>query len=475
MRKNPWRKAAVSAALLAAVGAAQARITQEEAARLDGDLTPVGGERTGNAAGTIPSWDGGIQQPPPGFQPGAAWIDPFPDDKPLFTITAQNYAQYQENLTAGQIAMFKQYPETFRMHVYPTRRSASFPEWVYAATRKQALNAELCDGWDTEYKVCLKNHVDGGGYPFPIPKNAFEVGWNHYLAYQGQSIEGFMNAPLIDSLGNRVDVIMQQWQTWMWWVPAAERPKSEWFHRSGGPLLCDAFVIQQPPRQSGLIGGGCNYAQLFDFQSYLYVPGQRRVRKAPEIGFQDSPSFASDGQRTVSSRWQWWFAGSESRHNLELVGKQEKYVPYNSYGIAQEGVGFDDLFGKKHVNQDLLRYELHRVWVVEATLREGQRHLYPRITSYIDEDTWHGMGHDAYDARGRLWRMGEGYVLNLYDSRSHVIWGDQLVDLINGRYTTFFAWYGNVGRGQPTVGMLKDSNINPEIYTPQGLRKFGTR
>ena len=455
-----------------------AKITPEEAAKLGltgTPLTPVGAERAGNADGSIPEWTGGIQQSPANFKPGGPWVDPFPDDKPLFTITAQNYAQYQDKLSPGQVAMFKQYPDSFRMHVYPTRRSASFPDWVYEATRKQALHAELCPGWDTEGNVCLVNQVDGGGYPFPIPKNAFEVGFNHYLAYQGQAIAGFMDAPLVDSLGNRVDVIMQQWQSWMWWVPAAERPANEWFHRAGGPLLCDGFQVKQPPRQSGLIGGGCNFAQEFDFQSYLYVPGQRRVRKAPEIGFQDSPSFGSDGQRTVSSRWQWWFGGKQSRHDLKLNGKKERFVPYNSYALAQENVTPKELFGPRHVNQDLVRYELHRVWEIEATLKPGQRHLYKRIVSYIDEDTWHGMGHEAYDARDRLWRFGEAYVLNLYDSRSHLIWGDQLIDLVNGRYTTFFGWYGNLGMGQPKVGLLKDSTIDPEIFTPQGMRKFGTR
>ncbi|HCO44273.1 MAG TPA: DUF1329 domain-containing protein [Gammaproteobacteria bacterium] len=478
MRQQAHFVAAIAGLALAVSPVAWAKITPEEAAQLGltgTPLTPVGAERAGNADGTIPEWTGGIQQPPANFVPGEAWVDPFPDDKPLFTITAQNYAQYQDNLTAGQVAMFQQYPDSFRMHVYPTRRSASFPDWVYEATQRQALHAELCPGWDTNGNVCLQNHVDGGGYPFPIPKNAFEVGWNHYVAYQGQAIEGLMNAPLIDTFGNRVDVIGQQWQSWMWWVPAAERPASDWFHRSGGPLLCDAFQVRQPPRQSGLIAGGCNYAQEFDFQAYLYVPGQRRVRKAPEIGFQDSPSFASDGQRTVSSRWQWWFAGKESRHALTLNGKTERFMPYNSYALAQEDASFDVLFGPKHVNPDLVRYELRRVWELEATVKPGHRHLYKRIVAYIDEDTWHGLGHDAYDARDRLWRMGEGYILNLYDTRSHVIWGDQLVDMVNGRYTTFFGWYGNVGAGQPKVGLLKDSTIDPEIFTPQGLRKFGIR
>lgn len=464
--------------LLAATTGAWAKISEQEAAKLGvtgTPLTPVGAERAGNAAGTIPEWTGGILQAPAGFKPGGPWLDPFAQDKELFTITAQNYKQYAANLTPGQVALFERYPDSFRMHVYPTRRSASLPDWVYTATRRQALSAELCPEWYTDRHVCLVNNVDGGGYPFPIPKDAAEVGWNHLLAYQGQALEGYMDAPLIDSLGNRTDVIMQEWGAWMWWVPAAERPANEWFHRSGGALLCDAFQIKQPPRQAGLIGGGCNYPQLFDFQAYLYVPGQRRVRKAPEIGFHDSPSFGSDGQRTVASRWQWWFGGTESRHDLELIGKKEFYLPYNSYALAQEGVTPKEIFGPRHVNPELVRYELRRAWVLEAKLRPGQRHLYKRHVVYLDEDTWHGLAHEAYDARDRLWRMGEQYPLNLYDSKSHLVWGDQLVDLVNGRYTTFFGWFGNLGFGQPKVGLLKDSTIDASVFTPQGMRKFGTR
>lgn len=470
--------AAAGLAAMLAMQGAWGKLPPEEMAKLGVEgtpLTPMGAIRAGNADGTIPAWTGGIESPPANFVKGGAWVDPYADDKPLFTITAQNYEQHVERLTPGQVAMFKQYPDSFRMHVYPTRRSASYPDWVYQQTLKQAQNAELCPQWETEGKVCLVNHIDGGGIPFPIPKNGAEAYWNHYLAYRGQSSKTVAAAPLIDNLGNRIDVIMEQWQSWIWWVPAAQRPSNEWFHRDGGPLLCDAFRVMQPPRSSGLIGGGCNYAQNFDFQAYLYVPGQRRVRKAPEIGFHDSPSFASDGQRTVSSRWQGWFAGTESRHEVKLLGRKELYVPYNSYAMAQEGVTLDDVFGPKHINQDLVRYELHRVWVIESTLRPGSRHLYHRHTSYVDEDTWIGIAQEAYDARGRMWRMGEQYNLNFYDVQMTRAWGDSLIDLINGRYTTFFGWYGLTGYGQPQFLPIEEADINFDIFTPQGLRRFGRR
>lgn len=441
-------------------------------------LTPMGAQRAGNADGSIPPWTGGIKQTdwPAGFRPGGPWLDPFAGDEPLFTIDASNYRQYADKLTAGQIAMLERFPDSYRMHVYPSRRSIGYEDWVYQATLRQAAHAEVCPEWETARKVCLVNHVDGGGIPFPIPKNGVEAGWSHYLAYRGQWMHATENAPLIDANGHRVDVILEGDRSWAWWVPAEQRPASDWFQRDGGPALCDSFQIKQPPRSSGLYAGACDYVQNVDFQAYLYVPGQRRVRRAPEIGFQDSPSFGSDGQRTVASRWMWWFGGAESRFDLKLLGKREIYVPYNSYALAQEGVGYDDIFGPKHINQDLVRYELHRVWVLEADRLPQARHLYKKHVAYFDEDSWLGVASEAYDSKDRLWRVAEQYNLNFYDIQMSRAWGDSQIDLVNGRYSTFFGWPGNGKAGQPVF--KRASEVPPaawEIFTPAGLRKAGHR
>ena len=69
--------------------------------------TPLGAEMAGNAAGTIPAWDGGLTKPPAGFQPGGHYSDPFKADKILFTITAANAEQYRNQLSPGQIALLK--------------------------------------------------------------------------------------------------------------------------------------------------------------------------------------------------------------------------------------------------------------------------------------------------------------------------------------------------------------------------------
>lgn len=440
--------------------------------------TPVGAIRAGNAEGTIPEWSSTPMPAPAGWVEGT-WPDPFADEKPLFTITADNYTQYEAKLTAGQIALFKQYPETFRMHVYPSHRTAAADNWVYEATLRQAKNVKLCPETASEGIVCLSDTVTGGGVPFPRPKDAIEAGWNHFLGWQGIGLHGFADGALIDTLGNRTNVIIENRLLWPWWTQAGEM-EGDWYTRDGGAMLCDSWQIQQPPRSSGLVFGGCNYAQNVDFQVSLYIPGQRRVRKAPEIGFHDSPSFGSDGQRTVTSRWMWWFGGRKPRHDYTIEGPVEKFVPYNTYKLAQEDVTMDDIFGEKHINQDLIRYELHRVWVLDSTLKPGQRHLYKRHTAYFDEDTWLGLGFEAYDAKDRLWRVGEQYNFQYYGANVFNAYGDSQIDLINGRYTTFPYWYTQVKNEYSTEPLrvfskMSDVPYNVEIFTPQGLRKFGTR
>ncbi|MGB0237602.1 MAG: DUF1329 domain-containing protein [Cycloclasticus sp.] len=473
--------AVLSAALIP--GIALAQLNADEMAKLGvsgTELTPSGAIRAGNAEGTIPEWN---SEPIKGVANGYgdSLADPFADEKPLFTITAENYTEYADKLTPGQVGMFKQYPESFRMHVYPTRRTGANDPWVYEATLAQAKNVKICPDYAEKGRICLSDHIEGGGIPFPIPKTGEEAAWNHYMAFRGLSIDTAVNGALIDSYGGRTDVVMRQRQTWPWWSQVGDGMKdSKWMQRDKGALLCDSWQIEKPPRSSGLVFGGCNFVDNYDFQVYLYVPGQRRVRKAPEIGFHDSPSFGSDGQRTVASRWMHWFGGSYPRHEYSKPVRKELFVPYNNYKFTNADMPYDEIFGEDHINQDLVRYELHRVWVIDTTLKEGQRHLYKRHTAYFDEDTWLGVAFEAYDAKDRLWRVGEQYNTFFYGPNVTRAVGDMQVDLINGRYTTFPNWQFQAGKdlgvgGPKIVSKANEIGYNTEIFTPQGLRKFGRR
>src|SRR3546814_1767353 len=136
MRISDWSSDVCSSDL------AQAAVSPEQAARLGKDLTPTGAEQAGNADGTIPAWTGGITTPPAGYKVGMFHPDPFPNDKIEFTITPQNYKQYADKLTVGQKAMFEKY-STFKMNVYQTRRTASFPKRTYEMTKINATKCQL--------------------------------------------------------------------------------------------------------------------------------------------------------------------------------------------------------------------------------------------------------------------------------------------------------------------------------------------
>ena len=170
--------AALVAGALVALPAA-AEITGADLAKLGTTLTPLGAEKAGNAAGTIPAWDGGITKPIAGYTPGGHYPDPFAADKPLFTITGQNAEQYKAHLSEGQVAMLKKYPD-YKMIVYPTHRSAAFPQCHYEETKQCAAKAKLAPGG---------NGVVGctGGIPFPEPKDGNETIWNFLLRYRGDT------------------------------------------------------------------------------------------------------------------------------------------------------------------------------------------------------------------------------------------------------------------------------------------------
>ena len=106
-------------------------------------LTPVGAERAGNASGSIPPWTGGLTAPPAAYVPGKHEVDPFAEDALLFSITADKLDAYADKLSPGQQALLRAHPDSWYMQVYPTHRSASYPDWVYSALQDNAQTAAV--------------------------------------------------------------------------------------------------------------------------------------------------------------------------------------------------------------------------------------------------------------------------------------------------------------------------------------------
>lgn len=441
--------------LLLALSAASltAAVSETEAARLGADLTPLGAERAGNAAGTIPAWDGGITTPPAGYQVGDHHPDPFAADQPLYTITAQNLGEHSEVVTAGHAALMQAYPD-YKLVVYPTHRSAANPERIYEATKRNATTAQLVnDGYGFADAII--------GVPFPIPQNGIEVIWNHLTRYRGVAATRSIGQAAPTRGGSYTMVDFEDEFLFNYTREGITAGDLD------NVLIYFKQAVVSPPRLAGtiLLAHETMDQVKEPRRAWVYNVGRRRVSRAPNVAY-DNPGTAADGMRT-SDQFD-MYNGAPDRYNWELVSKKEMIVPYNSYKLHSDKVKYDDILTPLHINQDLARYELHRVWVVEATLKPGASHLYARRTFYVDEDSWQILAVDQYDSRGQLWRVSEAHCINYYDALTFWSTLEVHTDLQAGRYLAI---------GLDNEGKMYDFSItrSPADYSPDSLRRSGIR
>ncbi len=430
-----------------------------DASRLGADLTPLGGEKAGNADGSIPAWDGGITSAPAGYKPGDHHPDPFAGESPLFIISAGNAAQYADKLTAGQQALLKAYAD-YTIPVYKTHRSASNPQRIYDATKRYAGTAALTPGG---------NGITGSvvGIPFPEPENGLQVIWNHLVRYRGVAADRHVGqaAPQRDGSYN----LVQFEDEFLFNYTRDDIPED----KLAAELAADNVLIyykQAVTAPARLAGSILVVHETMDQvkekrRAWIYNAGQRRVRLAPSVEY-DNPGTAADGMRT-SDQFD-MFNGAPALYDWKLVGKKEMYVPYNSYKLHSDHVKVAEILKPLHINQDLTRYELHRVWVVDATLKPGASHLYSRRTFYVDEDSWQVLAVDQYDGRGQLWRVSEAHCINYYDAQTFWSTLEVHTDLLAGRYLAF---------GLDNENKMYDFTLKrtPGDYTPAKLRQEGVR
>jgi hypothetical protein len=365
-------------ALLAGALAALAVPPEDQIARLGVDLTPVGATRAGNAEGTIPEWTGGVTGPPPGWEPGMARVDIFADDRMLFSIDASNMDQYADKLSDGQKALIESY-EGYRMDVYPTRRSCAFPDYMYESFVRNARDGSV------DEECFLTGGLRAPIFPIPQAYNA---------------LKGFerMEATIVPTRGGSF-VPTRRRQTLLF-RPNFQQYQS--FEDLEGIWTKSLSLTVSPPKLAGEI----TLVHALDsgsFRAWTYNPGQRRVRRAPNFEY-DNPVPGWQGLVTVDQVN--GFVGAADRFDWKLLGKRELYIPYNNTKIHDKALTYESIIQPRFPRRDLIRYELHRVWVVEGTVRSDKRHVMPRRTFYMDEDTWIIATSDNYDSRGNLWRAG---------------------------------------------------------------------
>lgn len=386
------------------------------------ELTPNGANPAASSDGTIPAYTGGITAPPAGYVEGGDHIDPFADDKPLYSITAQNMAQYESRLSEGQKDLLARYPESYRMDVYPTRRSCALPQFVYDETKKNVGRARLTDGGNGVADARI-------GVPFPIPQSGVEVYWNHNFHWHGHRYHAVTSGANVYAHGARTKIIREDWRYNYYADPQGPDPEhaNDQFHWMG--------IWSAPSRFNG---SGFSMTNTIDQvkkprNGAMFNPNTRKIMRAPAGAVTyDGLLSTSDGMRQNHNMFV--FSGSPDRYDWTLKGKKEVLVPYNAYKASASTTTHDALMTPYHPNPDYLRYELHRVWVVEATQKPEFNMEQARRVFYADEDSWIFLMGDIYDKQNNLSLVQHAFIKNYYEAPACVFEFDVMYDLKTGNY-----------------------------------------
>ncbi|MEH6812557.1 MAG: DUF1329 domain-containing protein [Motiliproteus sp.] len=452
----------VLAGLLGGVSSGSyAAVDQSQADRLGKDLTPTGAEQAANAAGTIPAWTGGETEAPAGWEWGKArhkfW--PHQNDAKLLTIDASNVDQYADSLTAGQIASIKTL-SGYTMEVYPTQRSCALPQSAYERTKLNAASAKLSsDGNKLEAGV-------GNAVLFPIPQTAEEVIWNHKMRYMGEGFKMKFLSHISPSKGS--DAWVKFYNEWLVDLPF-NKPNNQGVADAGGIEAAFVYDTFEPEAR---IGEKLLYKWKINepTNAWLYFPGQRRVRRLPTYSY-DAPVMGNEGTKVVDEFWM--FNGAMDRFDWKLVGKKELIVPYNSFKAYDFTADEASIKNPDHFPRDLVRYERHRVWEIEATVADGKRHTMPTRRYYVDEDSWNILVADHFDAEGKIWRTVEAHPMPVWELDSCVSISHVSHDLQTQRWVVDSTPYG--GGRDVEWNYARDGKMNKKHFTVNYLKRSSRR
>jgi hypothetical protein len=456
MKRRMFGLATGVSALAMAVGLpkrARAGVSQAQADQLKTTLTPMGSQKEGNADGTIPPWTGGYTEIPAGWASPALMPDLFPNEKPIMTIDSSNMAQYSDKLPESVKIYMQQ--RGYSINVYPTHRTHALPQWVYDFTYQNALNAQAVEGGPR-----LGFTGAYGGVPFPIldpdPSIAgAQVLQNHNFRWFGQH-QHYNNSTYAMSHGQLTLVLDDDFgQITPYYDPNGSVATfdgifSKGFYNPIGPANAVGANI--------IVYDSTNSLKFPD-SGWELLTGQGRVRRIPEIQY-DVPDSSVDGITTYDEAFA--FLGAEDDFDWNLIGKKEIYVPYNN-----NRTNFMELSDHypHFVNPEIVRWELHRCWVVEATLHPGKRNILPHRRYYVDEDTWTVLVTDEYDSNNNFWRSTQIFTCLRPDLPGVVqqIW--TTLDFQGDSYVTQFTPQLDLPASQRTqdyVNIPAESMFNPQ-------------
>ena len=440
-----------------AAGVAYAEVPASQTARLGADLTPTGAEKAGSRSGVdawsgraidgsnlLSGWDGG------------ALPNPFAGDKALYTVNASNAAQYDSQLTVGQKAMLATYPDTYKLNVYKSNRACTYPDFVYNAAKRNTQVGKNTDGGNGISEAIMAS-------PFPIPNNALEIVWNHNLRYRGERVARDFNfaAPTVGGdyvLTYTRDEVVFPYSN-------AQNQRAEDLNNIS---IYFVAYTSAPARRAGnvvLVHETLNM-QKEGRKAWTYSPGTRRVRRAPNIAY-DNPLTNGDGLAT--SDMYDGYNGAPDRYEWTVQGKEEKLSIQNNYQVNLTAAS--SMLQPGHANQDPVRYEMRRQWVVEGNLKSSARHIYAKRVLRMDEDSGQMTAGEMYDGRGELWRIQEIGQAPDYRPEANTCWttgGEWVYDLLAGRYIAL-----QLKSGRPANAVTGLERLTPDYYTPANVRRLG--
>lgn len=417
----------------------------------EGQTTRLGAVAAGNATNDIPAFEGVKSlKCPAHYKKGDYLPNPYKDEKPLFRIDHTNVDQYKDRLSPGQVARLKK-NKFFYMNIYPTHRNFEHPEKYYQATEKNVKTCKL------DEKGVLRGF--NGGIPFPVPKNGLEAIWNVKKPWAGDDLITDDCRRVVSPSGK-----IRKMRMTVKIMAFDETRLGKKVPNPDGATLKILNYYTYPADREGEAALAIAYIDdNKDQDVWAYIPTLNRVRRAPTL----QGGTMLDGEWTADDAG-FDFRGTASDWNWKLLGKKEMYIPANNYEMWQVNVPDSKECLPGDINPELLRYELHRVWVIEGTPKEGYSHPYSKRVGYYDEDHWSPVTADRYDKRGNLWRMAEYYQCYNYCTKQRYVIGYFYLNLESGRYDLFGGC-----RDEQTKTNATDLGLDEKEFTIQVLRRLG--
>lgn len=360
----------------------------QQAQRLTHELTPLGAKRMGNG-GDIPPWRGGVSMPPLLYSGPGHWRpDPFPQDTPLLRITPASVQRYRDALPSGLQSLLVN--SDFTLPVYPSRRTASAPAEWYEQTYLNALQQPD------------RLEQSAGGVPFPMPSNGAEVVSNAILRWQGRHYYGF------ERLYQISDNQIESWPLESWFVfPFASPRPLSWPER--------VSEWEQQRRQPRGDKGETSVALWYSWQERELDNAFHQQHVVSLAGLDVSLNRLTAGQPAPGLISPSLLTGQPDQYHWQLLGKRELLIPYNNYRLSEPDAGYAAFLRPGLPDFSRLRFEKHRVWVVDGVLKSRQTAEYGKQVLYIDEDSWAVVMADRYSKNGTLVSVAMALLTTAYE------------------------------------------------------------